>query len=97
VTQPATEPYWPAFYFVTGSADHEFFATQVGVSDRQDAEELRTAVMVALARKRTLLVIHGFNDELEMARWCEAIWPGERTRGIRAAIEAERQAGGRRH
>jgi hypothetical protein len=83
-------PSTPPIYFVSASADESgFVAVTVGAADRQDAEELRTAIMVALARKGAL-VIHDFADELEMARRCEAIWPGEETRGIRAAIEAER-------
>jgi hypothetical protein len=29
-------------------------------------------------------------DELDMARLCEAIWPGERITNLRKEIEAER-------
>ena len=31
-----------------------------------------------------------FDDELLLARWCEALCPGERSRRIRASIERER-------
>jgi hypothetical protein len=32
-------------------------------------------------------VILSFDDELQMAQWCEAIWPGRKTAEIRMAIE----------
>ena len=32
-----------------------------------------------------------FEDELEMAKWCENIWPSVKTTDIRRSIEAERK------
>jgi hypothetical protein len=47
-------------------------------------------VIAGLVRHRPL-VIMDFDDEFEMAKWCEAVWPGPDTSGIRRAIEAERR------
>jgi hypothetical protein len=68
--------------------------SQLGSQERDLAERLRASLIVALIQGRPL-VIHDTDDELEMARWCEAIWPSEKTRRVRAGIEAERaEAGG---
>lgn len=32
------------------------------------------------------------DDELDMARWCEAMWPGEKITRIRKQLEQERSA-----
>jgi len=90
VRRPASEPAWPPWYFVTGSSDGEFFATQIGAANRAAAERLRPAVTVALTQRRPIVIIP-FEDELEMARCCEALWPGEPTRQVREHIEAERR------
>jgi hypothetical protein len=39
---------------------------------------------------RRPLVIHSMDDELQMAKWCEMLWPGERITKLRKGIEAER-------
>jgi hypothetical protein len=59
----------PLVYFVVGSADHGFFPTQIGASDRRDAEELRLMVTVALTQRGAPLTIVCCQDELEMAVW----------------------------
>jgi hypothetical protein len=38
------------------------------------------------------LVLHDMADELDMARLCEALWPGPRITSLRHAVEAERAA-----
>ncbi len=40
--------------------------------------------------QRRPVVLHTFDDELDMARWCEKMWPGETITGIRKDIERER-------
>jgi hypothetical protein len=38
---------------------------------------------------RRPLVVHDFDDELEMTRFCEALWPGPKIKKLREAVEAE--------
>jgi hypothetical protein len=83
------------WYFVVATGDDNgAHFDQLGSQERELAERLRASLIVALIQERPL-VIHDTDDELEMARWCEAIWPSEKTRRVRAGIEAERaEAGG---
>ena len=46
--------------------------------------------MLELLQHRPI-VAHDFDDELELAKWCEALCPGERSRRIREDLERERQ------
>jgi hypothetical protein len=34
-------------------------------------------------------IVHDMDDEVAMARLCESLWPTERTKRLRAAVEAE--------
>lgn len=77
------------WYFTVASGS-EFRVDQIVADNRTMAERLRKALVVALTRRKPI-VIHDFDDELEMARWCEAIWPCPKTREIRAGIELERR------
>jgi hypothetical protein len=74
------------WYFLVGSGDSakQFHCTRVTVNDRTD----RQALLAELASRRVPLVVHLFNDELAMARVCEALWPGESISRTRSAIEA---------
>jgi hypothetical protein len=47
---------------------------------------------MALATNHKPVVIHDFDDELAMVRFCEILWPGKRVAKIRAEIEAERKS-----
>jgi len=79
------------FYFVTASADPEFFCLAVGASSPEHGEKVRQALVSALTRRRDpALVLMDFDDELEMARWCEAMWLSADIKEIRATIEAQR-------
>jgi hypothetical protein len=51
--------------------------------------EARTTLIAAFIPHRPL-VIHDMADELDMARLCETLWPGERITRIRKGIEVER-------
>jgi len=61
------------------------------VDNRDLAHEARTDLMAALIRRRPC-VITDFDDELEMAKWAEALAPSERTTRIRTNLERERAA-----
>jgi hypothetical protein len=54
---------------------------------RVEGEAARSAIIAAA---KPPIVVHDMADELEAARLCEKLWPGERISGIRAAVEAER-------
>ena len=55
--------------------------------DRDLAETVRHDLALALIGQR--LVIHDFNDELTMARFCEQIAPCDKTRRIREGMEQD--------
>jgi hypothetical protein len=78
-------------YFVVGSAtaSGEFRVDQFKASERDLAEMWRANLFLALVTRRPI-VIHDFDDELEMARWAAAICPSARTARILAAIRRER-------
>jgi hypothetical protein len=46
--------------------------------------------LIAAFRANRKLVIHDVGDELDMARLCERLWPGERITRLRKEVEAER-------
>jgi hypothetical protein len=79
------------WYFVIGSNDRDGFRVDKIVvgEDRPFGEQLRSFVYFEFLQRQPI-VLHDFDDELEMAKWCEGIWPSEQTRQIRAAMESER-------
>lgn len=81
------------WYFVIGSGGADGFRSdQLAGADEALTDQMRAAVYATLLR-RPPIVLHEFDDECEMARWAELIWPSDKTRGIRTAMEAERRAG----
>jgi hypothetical protein len=89
VWQPSDGLSSKVWYFVVGSADAEkqFHCDQVMV----DGEEDYAAVLLNLMQQKPL-VLHTFEAELDMAQWCAAIWPCERSIGIKTKMEAEHAA-----
>ena len=87
--------WWPdgdrrLWYFAVGSGDAEgFHVDQISSRQKSLAVEFRAGIYAALMQERAI-VVHDFGDELDMARWAEAIWPGPTTQNIRSNIEAER-------
>lgn len=63
---------------------------KIGPDDRDLAEQARAALSLALLQRRPI-VVHDFDDELALAKWCEALCPGKRSRRIREDLERERQ------
>jgi hypothetical protein len=89
--QPSDGASAKLWYFVVATAgkDHRFRCDQIIVPDRIEGNSMRYAVIAALTRHPPI-VIHDMSDELQMARLCEALWPGKRISKIRAQVEAER-------
>lgn len=58
---------------------------------RVEAEQFRRQFMLELS-SRPPLVVHDFGDELDMAQWCNAAWPCEKTARILSGVKAERRA-----
>jgi len=79
------------WYFVIGGSDRDGFKVdKIAVGDnRQFGEHVRGSIYIELLQRRRV-VLHDFDDELEMAKWCERIWPSDQTSQIRAAMESER-------
>jgi hypothetical protein len=88
--QPSDGAASKAWYFMVATfvADKGLRIIRVDAHDEMD----RLGVIAALAR-RPPLVVHLMEDELDMAKLCEAIWPCERTSRMRANLEAEHVAG----
>jgi hypothetical protein len=80
------------WYIVVARASRDGFRTdRLCFGDDPDfADQCRASIISGVAARgpRVVYVMH---DELATARLCEAIWPCEKTRGIRADIEAERR------
>jgi hypothetical protein len=79
-------------YFVIGSAtEREFQVDQLTVDTLVNTREWRTTAIAALI-ERGPIVIHDFDDELELARMAHAICPCAKTKRILDAIRADRAA-----
>src|SRR5579859_6595427 len=81
------------WYFHAASADTagRFHVDRLTVgNDQRLGEEARSALMQRLI-ERAPLVLHDFDDELMMARFCEDIWPCDKTRRLRTSLEQERE------
>jgi hypothetical protein len=90
VWEPKDEGRFWHFVVATGDGDGAHF-DQLGSPERHLAEELRTALFLALLEERSI-VLHDLDDELQMARLCEGLWPSEKASRVRAGIEAEQAA-----
>jgi hypothetical protein len=60
--------------------------------DCQIAEAMLAALLLELATRRPPLVVHAFDDELQLAGFCNTIWPSQRTKRLVEAIKQERGA-----
>jgi hypothetical protein len=77
------------FYFVVATSEKArgFRCDQITLGEGM--EEARAAFILALAQRKPI-IIHDVGDELQMARLCETLWPGDRISKIRRQVEAER-------
>ena len=51
--------------------------------------QTRRALAMMVLIERPPLVVHDTDDEVQMARLCETLWPGKRISALRAAVERE--------
>lgn len=80
------------WYFVIASGSPDGFRVdRLAADDKPLAERARAALLIEMMQRRPV-VVHDMADELDMARWCAAIWPGQKTAAILASIEGERGA-----
>ena len=88
--QPSDGTKSKLWYFVVGCCDEseQFHSDLIYVEDEAE----RTAILNLLMR-RPPLVLHTFDDEIDFAKWCEMLWPGERVTRLRKAVEKELVAG----
>jgi hypothetical protein len=70
----------------------ETWLNDLGAETKGDTEALRASVMAALIEHRPC-VMHDFDDELEMVKWAEAVWPSTKIMQVREGVEAERKQG----
>ncbi len=82
------------WYFIVGTADASgrFRVDQfrVDFDDQPFAENCQASLIMELVGRRPV-VIHSFDDELDLIRFCDAVWPCAKTKRIRASIEQERR------
>jgi hypothetical protein len=64
---------------------------QIGSDELKLTEAARASLLLPLVQSPPV-VIHDCDDEVEMARLCEALWPSVKTQKLRLAVEAERGA-----
>lgn len=87
VWQPTDGRSGKAYYFMAAGFDKEGFL----LMKMDGRPEERAAFIVCLTQHRPL-VIQDMDDELQMARMCEALWPCDKTRRIKESLEAEFRA-----
>ena len=96
VWQPSDGKASKSWYFAVATAEKRrgFRCDQITIGDGIQRDEARMSFLLALTRHkdRKALVVHDTDDELYMAKLCEALWPGERITRLRKQIEAERTA-----
>ena len=80
------------WYFTIASAEAgEANFDQIGSDEPKLTETARASLLLPLAQSPPI-VIHDCDDEVEMARLCETLWPSAKTQKLRLAVEAERGA-----
>lgn len=84
------------WYFCVGNTypNGEFRLNQLKIDypDKNLAEDTRQRFITGLLVRKPPMVVHSFDDELAMMRFCEAVWPSDRTRELMYQIERERAA-----
>lgn len=74
------------YFIAAGSDANGFWSEMVTVIDDDD----RALILAGLTQGKPIM-LHLADDELEMARLCERLWPCEKTRNILEGIEKERE------
>ena len=64
-----------------------FNTNRIILNSRDEAEHFRHQFILELSSRRPPLVVHDFDDEGEMVKWCKATWPCEKTARILRGVE----------
>jgi hypothetical protein len=67
----------------------KLFGFRFDEQSRSDAERFRALIITGLIGS-PLKMIHDMDDEVQMLRLCEALWPCKRITDLRKEVEAER-------
>ncbi|HEY2616129.1 MAG TPA: hypothetical protein VGI78_02215 [Acetobacteraceae bacterium] len=85
--------YW---YCCAASAkpDGSFHLLQLKVdfNDRKLADDMRNALVGEFIQRRPPVVLNLFDDELQFAGFCAAVWPSDRTTKLLTEVEREQAA-----
>lgn len=76
------------YFDVATSGRKQYRSIRIDVENDND----RALLIAALLAMQPPLTIHIVDDELEMLRRCETLWPGELVTGIRQRVEDKRRA-----
>ena len=76
------------YFDVATSGRKQYRSIRIDVENDND----RALLIAALLSIQPPLTIHIVDDELEMLRRCETLWPGELVTGIRQRVEDKRRA-----
>ena len=85
------DPNLPGRCFIVGTGDKSGARFDSIGASKELAEQFHQAICLELITRRPPLVLHCFDDEIEMLRWAERLWPGERVSQIRRDTEAEHE------
>jgi hypothetical protein len=80
------------FMVCTGDNNREFHCDRVVCEDKGHRVGFIQA-LISLSSHEAPIILHNMDDELDMAHWCEELWPGEKITRIRRALEEERANG----
>jgi hypothetical protein len=77
------------WYFCIATGDPVQGFRHDAVTVRSDSPEMDRQSVIAELINRRPIVIHDTDDEIGLARLCEALWPCERATQLRMAVERE--------
>lgn len=91
--QPSDGTVSRRWYLMIASSEkgRGFQLGEIAVPDSEIGNIFRSTLFTAPVH-RGPTIVHDCDDELHMARLCETLWPSERTRRLRANVEAKRLA-----
>jgi hypothetical protein len=97
VCQPSDGTSAKQWYFVVSTLgrDKHFHSAAIVTPDGESNRRAVIAELLVRARSVGGLVVHTFEDELDMLRCCEQLWPDERIASLRQEVEAERNVASR--
>ena len=84
--QPSDGTSAKIYSFIVATSDRQKGVRFNRITTAGNPGRVRADFIMALARRH--VIIHDVDDELYMARLCEALWAGERISKIRQGLEA---------